>query len=262
MEDGEDSESGVLSTLDEVMPVRTMGLGEESALAGWQGRLSQMGQDALKELRERAVGYAKREVRRYWYWGEENEPALPGGYSVEGIAHRAFEKLLEGEAAGVPKVYSGEDIGHELERLIKHQVWRLHAKSENRLVVSEWDVLPPLPDGELVSVFDQMMGEIPSPDRDLMSKEKEELLNEFRKGFEASLGRREDLRLVFNGILDGEKRREGAARLRLQPERVKQLKAQLFRRLLDFSARARGGIAEMLRRMRGGRRAEGKGGEG
>jgi hypothetical protein len=246
MGDGENREPGLIWTVQRMVAVPARWEGAFAALGGWAGRLSDMGEDGLKQLRADAVACARREVRRYCSWRRQEEPALPGGYAVEGIAHKALETLLELEVKGVPRVYSAEEITHELERLIKHLVWRLHVKAENRLAVSEWDFLPPRPDGELASILPLIPGRIAAPDVELMRKEERELLEEFRAGFNASLGSRDDLRLVFGRVWDGEKRREVARGLGVEAERVKHLTAQLGRRLREFCQQARGGMAEML----------------
>ena len=134
------------------------------------------------------------------------------------------------------------------------------------MVAGEWEVLPPRPDGELVSIFDYVPGGIARPDEELMRKEKEELLGEFKAGFEATLEsgvepetkikrkikKRKELVEVFGRVWDGEKRREVAAELEARKNpatsvaRVKALRAQLRRRLARFGAEARGAVAEML----------------
>ncbi len=53
-------------------------------------------------------------------------------------------------------------------------------------MVREWDVLPPGPDGELVSIFDYVPAPVETPDRELVRKEKEKLLGEFKAGFVSS----------------------------------------------------------------------------
>jgi hypothetical protein len=130
----------------------------------------------------------------YARWRELNEPVLADGYDAEGVVQAAFERLMHREAGSVPIFYRADDIRHELRSLIKHRVRWLHERRETGLVVGEWDVLRAKPDGELISVFDYLPGRIPSPDEELMRKEKEGLLRELKAGFEATLGKRKDLR--------------------------------------------------------------------
>ena len=158
---------------------------------------------------------------------------------------------MQREAGSAPIIYSAEAIRRELRVLIKHRVRWLHERSETRLVVGEWDVLPPRPDGELVSIFDYLPGRIAKPDEELVEKEQQELLGEFKAGFEGTLGRRKQLLEVFRRVWDGQKRREVARQMRngergAHTGRVKKLKAQLRRRLARFGAQAQGGVAEML----------------
>jgi hypothetical protein len=161
---------------------------------GWRGRVKELGGDALSAFWSEAVRYARWEIGRYARWREQDEPVLAGGYDAEGVVQAAFERLMSREAGSVQIFYSAEDIRHELQVLIKHRVRWLHERSETRLVVGEWDVLPPRPDGELVSIFDYLPGRIARPDEELMRKEKELLLGEFKAGFEGTLSRRKELR--------------------------------------------------------------------
>jgi DNA-directed RNA polymerase specialized sigma24 family protein len=175
-----------------------------------------------------------------------------------------------------PILYSAEDIRHALRALIKHRVRWLHERSETRLAVGEWDVLPPRADDELVSIFDYLPGRLGQPDTELMRKEKEQLLGEFKEGFEATLkeslveapttgrveGIGEEIKIksederelleVFRRVWDGQKRREVARELGAKVPRVKAIQAQLRRRLAKFGAEARGGVAEMLEGMKRG----------
>ena len=80
----------------------------------------------------------------------------------------------------------------------------------------------------------------------MIEREQEELLREFKASFEESLGQREQLADVFRGIWAGEKRREIAGRLGMEVERIRSLQREVNRRLADFAAKARGGVAEML----------------
>ena len=84
-----------------------------------------------------------------------------------------------------------------------------------------------------------------------MEKEQEQLLGDFKAGFEASLLRR-DLADVFGGVWAGQKLREIAQRLGTGVERVKSLQRQVNRRLVKFAATTRGGVAEMLGTFRKG----------
>jgi hypothetical protein len=175
-----------------------------------------------------------------------------------------------------PILYSAEDIRRELRALIKHRVRWLHERSETRLAVGEWDVLPPRADDELVSIFDYLPGRLGQPDTELMRKEKEQLLGEFKEGFEATLkeslveapttgrveGIGEEIKIksederelleVFRRVWDGQKRREVAQELGAKVPRVKAVQAQLRRRLARFGAEARDGVAEMLEGMKRG----------
>jgi len=176
----------------------------------------------------------------------EGRPALSSTGREGAALGRETLSSAAVEAGSVSIFYSAEDIRHELRSLIKHRVRWLHERSETRLVVGEWDVLPPRPDGELVSIFDYLPGRIPRPDQELMRKEKEQLLSEFKAGFEATLARRPELLEVFRRVWDGKKRREIARDLGMKVGRVKALQAQLCRRLAKFSAEAQGGVAEVL----------------
>jgi len=204
-------------------------------LRAWRGRLWELRADALQALWAEAVAYARNEIGRYGCWWELEEPVLPDGYDAEGIAQQAFEKLLERERGAEPRVYSGEMIRQELQRLIKHRVRWLRQRSETRLVTGEWDVLPPGADGEPVSVFRGIPGQIAAPDVELLRKEKELLLEGFKGEFETCLGKREDLREVFRRVWEGSKRRQIAQELGLTVERVTNLQKQVDRRLAQFA---------------------------
>jgi hypothetical protein len=225
----------------------------------WRGRVTELDGGVLSAFWAEAVRYARWEIGRYARWRGQDEPVLADGYDAEGVAQAAFERLLYREAGSVPIFYSAENIRDELRVLIKHRVRWLHERSETRLVVGEWDLLRPKADGELVSIFRYLPGRIPRPDVELMRREKEQLLGEFKAGFEATLGRREiksrskskskneeELFEVFLRVWDGKKRREIAEELGLKVERVKALQAQLRRRLARFGAEARGGVVEVL----------------
>jgi hypothetical protein len=157
-----------------------------------------------------------------------------------------FERLLVREREGVPILYSAGDIRRELQVLIKHRVRWLHERSETLTTVGEWDVLPPNEDGELVSIFEHIPGRIEAPDKQVMQKEKEQLLGEFKRGFEGTLGNNGELVKVFRGAWDGQKRREIAEATGTGVQRVRALLGQLRRRLGAFCAKAQGGMREML----------------
>ena len=250
MEDDESSDSGLLYTLE-----RAIG-GREGLPFGlpvppdWRGKVSDLNDAALSVFWAEALAYAKYEIRQYACWREQDEPVLSDGYDAEAAVQAAFERLIQRETGSVSIFYTAEDIHRELRMLIKHRVRWLHEKAETRLVVSEWDVLPPKPDGELVSVFDHMPGHLKRPDEELMQKEKEQLLKKFKKRFEASLGKRKQLREVFRRLWDGQKRQQIARALGWGVDRVKALQLQTKRRLTKFAARARGAMAEMLEGVR------------
>lgn len=217
---------------------------------GWRGTLGELGAAAMGAFWAEAAGYARWEIGRYARWRDHDEPVLAGGYDAEGVAQAAFARLISREAGGDPILYSAEDIQSELRSLIKHRVRWLHERSETRLVAGEWDVLPPRPDGELVSIFDYLSGRIARPDEELMQKEKEQLLGEFKAGFQGTLEKRKQLEEVFRRLWDGEKRREVAREVGAGAARVKALQGQVRRRLARFGARASGAVAEMLAGMR------------
>jgi hypothetical protein len=254
MDESESSEPELICTLDQSLWTATCGLppalteAEWAALMppGWRGRLSALGGDALRVFWGEAVLYARFEIGRYGRWRGQDEPVLADGYDAEGLVQAAFERLMSREAGGVQIFYTAEDIRRELRSLIKHRVRWLHERSETRLVTGEWDVLPPKADGELVSIFDYLPGRLARPDEEMMGKEKEQLLGEFKGGFEASLGKRKQLLEVFRRVWDGQKRREVAQGLGAAVVRVKALQEQVGRRLARFGAKARGGVAEML----------------
>ena len=225
---------------------------------GWRGRVSHLSSDALRAFWAEALGYARWEIGQYARWREQHEPVLAGGYDAEGVVQAAFERLLHREAGRVPIIYSAEEIRGELRSLIKHRVRWLHERSETRLVVGEWDVLPPKPGGERVSVFDYLPAPMARPDEELMRKEKERWLGRFKSRFERTLGKRKDLREVFRRLWEGQKRREMAKQMRntkcrmgdsgggVKIGRVKALLAQVRRRLARFGAEARAEAREVL----------------
>ncbi|HWW00116.1 MAG TPA: hypothetical protein VNZ64_10515 [Candidatus Acidoferrum sp.] len=250
MNDSDSAELELVYTLNpgaDGLPIaRTAAEWEKLVPPGWRGRVKELAGDALSAFWAEAVRYARWEIGRYARWREQDEPVLAGGYDAEGVVQAAFERLMSREAGSVQIFYSAEDIRRELQVLIKHRVRWLHERTETRLVVGEWDVLPPRADGERVSIFDYLPGRIPGPDEELLRKEKEQLLGEFKTGFEGTLGKRKQLRDVFQRVWDGEKRREIARGLGTAAQRVKELQGQVSRRLAKFGAQARGGVAEML----------------
>jgi hypothetical protein len=236
MVDDENSESEALYTPEDVLPAHAEPISPALVPPGWRGPISALDGHALQAFWGEAVRYARWEIGRYACWRMQDEPVLADGYDAEGVTQAAFQRLLLREAGSVPILYSAEDIRHELLMLIKHRVRWLHERSETRLVVSEWDILAPRPDGELVSIFKYLPGRIPRPDVELMRKEKEQLIGEFKAGFEATLGKRHELLEVFERAWDGKKRQEIACELGVKVERVKTLQAQLRRRLTKFGA--------------------------
>jgi hypothetical protein len=199
-----------------------------------------LGGDALKVFWVDAVGFARWQIGRYERWRDLDEPVLPSGYDAESVVQAAFERLIwrEGQAVQGSVLYSGEDIRRELRKIIVHRVRWLHERTETWRVVGEWDVLPPRPDGELRSVFDYVPGQIQAPDAELLRREKEQALSEFKSGFEATLGERKEMVEVFRRICDGQKRREMAREMGAGVSRVKALKARLRRWLMKRGARA------------------------
>jgi hypothetical protein len=80
-----------------------------------------------------------------------------------------------------------------------------------------------------------------------MRKEKDQLMAEFKAGFERTQGNRNELLEVFRRVWNGEKRREIAQALGVGFGWVKALQEQLGRRLAKFGAAAKDGVAEMLK---------------
>ena len=193
--------------------------------------LGELSDQALAGFWAEAVGYARREIGRYARWRGQDEPVLAGGYDAEGVAQATFERLILREAAGVALGPGAEELRRELEALIKHRVRWLHERSETRLTVGEWDVLPPKPNGELASIFDHLPGRSKGPDEQLIELEKERGLGELKARFERALGGRRDLVRVFRCAWDGRKRREVARETGMGVNRVKALQAQVKRRL-------------------------------
>lgn len=251
--DDEDLESEAsASGLDHVIATQERVEKPELVRAGWRGKVSELEVGALEAFWIEALRYAQWEIGCYARWRDQDAPVLASGYDAEGLVQAAFERLFYREGESVPILYSAQDIREELRSLIKHRVRWLHERSETRLNVGEWDVLPPRADGELVSVFDYIEGRIESPDREAMRKEKEQLLGKFKAGFERTLGRQRELLTVFRGAWDGEKRRDMAQALGTGVERVRALQAQLRRRLANSCAEARCGMKEMLAGVREG----------
>ena len=155
------------------------------------------------------------------------------GASERGAAERGAAGAWE-RGEEVVLIFSAEEIRQELRKLIKHRVRWLHERSETRLMVSEWEVLPRRREGELVSIFEYIPGQIPRPDEELMEKEEEQLFGKFKAGFEATLGKRKDLLEVFRRSWEGQERRKIARELGKDVEQVKALRAQVMRRLARF----------------------------
>lgn len=241
------------------------------APAGWRGGVSELEANALEAFWSEALMYARWEIGRYGHWRGQDEPVLADGYDAEGVVQAVFERLIYREDGGVQIIYTADEIRHELRSLVKHRVRWLHERSETGLVLGEWDVLPPRADGERVSIFDYLPGKIASPDEEAARKEEEQLLGEFKAGFEMSLGRGSQLADEFGGMWEGTKnaerrRQNGEERGQAQSaerraqngggegegrERVAALRKQVRRRLARFAAKARGGVAEALSFFRG-----------
>ena len=224
------AEEGLVESLEEAGAVE-LELEAEPVPREWRGRVRELEAGPLQGLWAEAVMYARWEIGRYGRWRRQEEPVLASGYDAEGVVQAAFEALLSREAGGVPIFYSGEEIRRKLRSAIKHRVRWLHERRETRLVVGEWDVLPLDADGEPVSVFDGMAGQIRAPDEELMRKEKEQWLEEFKAGFEVGLGDGKEMLEVFRRVCDGQERREIATGMGTRVERVKTLLAGLARRL-------------------------------
>jgi hypothetical protein len=253
MVDSESTESELgLSRLQRLIAAQELAEKPDVVPVGWRGNVSELEVGALEAFWIEALRYAQWEIGCYARWREQAQPVLASGYDAEGIVQACFERLIYREAGGVPILYSAEDIRQELRSLIKHRVRWLHARHETRLVVGEWDLVPPGEEGELISVMDYLPGRIEAPDRQIMRKEKEQLLGEFKGGFESTLGNREELVKVFQGAWDGQKRRVIAEAVGTGTERVKALQAQLRGRLAKFCAQARGGVREVLEGVREG----------
>jgi hypothetical protein len=215
--------------------------------AGWRGKVSELSGEELGALWAEALKFARGEIGRYACWSDQDEPVLASGYDGQGVVQAAFERLVSREAKGDRIFNSVEEVREELRALIKRRVRWLHERSETGLVVREWDVLPPGPNGELVSVFDHLPAPIARPDEALMRKEKDQLMAEFKAGFEGTQGKRNELLEVFRRMWNGEKRREIAQALGVGFGWVKALQEQLGRRLAKFGAAAKDGVAEMLK---------------
>jgi hypothetical protein len=212
---------------------------------------------------------------------------LPKGYDAEGIAAEEVDKLmlevkfgtlqmrdtplgergrrqapeLEGSrtvlrggftpAKAVKNLYTAKELREELGRRVSQRMRRLSRLTENKAVVSEWDVVQGRGNGAPVSVFAWIPGRILNPDEALMQKEDLELLERFKEEFKAWLGpEEEELRRFFGCIWDGiEGRVEIAEALGLSPEAAVGLRRRLSRRVKEFRAQASGDMAEMLGRL-------------
>jgi hypothetical protein len=218
----------------------------EALPGNWPARVSELSAEAVEILWSEAIGYARWEIGAYAIWREQDGPVLADGYDAEGLVQSAFGQLLAREKCSAPARYTAVEIQRELRKLIKHRVRWLHERSERRLVVGGGDVLPPRPNGDLLSIFKYLPGAIESGSEEALAKEKEEVLSEFRAGFEQSLGKQKQLREVFRGMWDGQKRREIARRIGVGVEEVKALQEQVKRRLKTFAAEAGERVAEGL----------------
>jgi len=214
---------------------------------GWKGRITELESAVLWGVWLEAIEYARSEIACYASWREQDAPVLADGYDAESVVQAAFERLLTRQSRDVPILYSLEDINRELRSLIKHRVRWLHERSERKLVRYEWEVLPPTEDGELVSVLEPLPWRGANPDDELMQKEKERLLEEFKGEFESTLSKDRNLREVFRAVWDGQKRRHIAQRIGVGVRAVKALQARMSRKLYKFGVRTRGAMAEMLR---------------
>jgi hypothetical protein len=244
MDEREDSEPKLIWGPEAAIPTKVIIAG--LSRRGWRGRVGELEPAALKAFLWEALLYARWEIRQYRRWRAQKEPVLPNGYDAEGVVQEAFGRLMSREAGGVPIFYTAEAIRKELRALVKHRVRWFHQRKETGVVVSEWEGSPVRGNGELVSIFNYVSGSIGRPDEEVIDREQEKLLREFKAGFDESLGQREQLADVFRGIWAGEKRREIAGRLGMGVERIKSLQKEVNRRLAHFAAEARGGVAEML----------------
>jgi hypothetical protein len=190
--------------------------------------------EGLEQLRVQAEIVAEREVSRA-IWRQSPDGVLPYGYDAPSIAAEAVEELALGDGKSSKVFCSGEELYFELQRVIRRTVRRLNRLTENKLLVSEWDVLPLDEEGEPRSVFDVMEGKIPSPDEEAMRKEGAAAVEKFRREFRAFLGKDEELQGVY-ACLCGEivSREEVAKRLGVGVEAVKNARGRLERRLVEF----------------------------
>jgi DNA-directed RNA polymerase specialized sigma24 family protein len=194
--------------------------------------------EGLRAVWLEMLGYARREIGCYARWRGRDNPVLADGFDAEGVVQEAFKRVFE---QGI--VIGGEDTRYRLRSAIKRRIRWLHERAETRLVVSEWDALPPRGDGVRGSVFDYLPGNLPKPGDELMRAEKDLALREFELRFEWAFRKRRDLLEVFRRIWAGQKRREIAKGLGAGAGRVKALQAQVMRRLRKFVGIPRG-VAE------------------
>lgn len=243
-----------------------------------------MGPEEVRELFEQAVACVREEIAKY-RWRSAKGGVMPFGYDAQGIATEVVVQIIEeeeresrgdgimggtvrrreaaepegnelgaGEATGPAEFgRGGEVVGapeerrEKLKRLVREKVRRLSRLKENRVFVSEWDVLSSGSSGEPSSVLDLLPGRILAPDEALMQKEDLALLEDFARGFAGSIEREAGLGKVFECLWDGiEKRDEIAAELGLSGAAVVGLRRKLNGRLREFVAGMKGPAAEVL----------------
>ncbi len=186
--------------------------------------------------------YARNQINRL-HWRGSSRSLLPDGYDPNSIAAEAFAELFQQPLPnnGTPPPHpinaelQPDDLRKDLRRRVRKLVDRLHHRSETSLLRNEADLAPiQLDDGETVPFWET----VPAPDRtpvEVLIHNENAGLENFKKGFDAFLGRDLCLRRLFAfncaGIF---KPKALASKLKLKPRVVINRQKRLRARLTQF----------------------------
>src|SRR5207249_4949441 len=144
--------------------------------------------------------FARRQMKRYFWRGEEKGGLLPDGYDPGSIAGEAVAEFLNELSTFNPQLanLNHEQVRRGLRRRAHHLIDRLRHRTENRLFRNEEDLAPFMTDdGETIVVWELIPAPDATPLEELLYKEECAEVEKLKDEFIVFLGKDRLLKNVF-----------------------------------------------------------------
>jgi len=197
-------------------------------------QLSTLNQLDWSLLLKQTKWFARRQMKRYFWRGEEKGGLLPDGYEPRSIAAEAVAEFLNELSTFNPQLanLNQEQVRRGLRRRAHHLIDRLRHRTENRLFRNEEDLAPFMTDdGETIVIWELIPAPDATPLEELLYKEECAEVEKLKDEFIVFLGKDRLLKNVFACQWAGEFKPKAIARaLKLPVRAIQHLQRRLKRR--------------------------------